>query len=308
MAPTTRNVQSFYDFLAHSAEIRNFIYEFAIAAETPDTPEGDVLLRKADPKPYTTRPWKFFGLTQTCRQIRAEFRPLWMRNTSIRFMGLEDSVSFISTFMPAIAEFKHAPECFTIGTAYKVGRDSLCDITLLFRMDAFCPYFCLSFSPFEVIMGRPPPDERICPCCEEHFNPHTGEWSGTGIEEDCICIPSDADLQDRVDWEGFRDEELIHMDPLFEIQSASEAWWKDLQDDKISIYMTASLSEVLPRFRIEYKAQGPRNGSSRRLVRELLSRWGLRVLIEDYENVTFAVKYGESSEEKSGDVEVEVVF
>ncbi|KAF5849569.1 hypothetical protein GGP41_004994 [Bipolaris sorokiniana] len=117
MAPTTRNAQSFYDFLEHSAvvvlteyiqEIRNLIYDFAIAAGTPNTPEGDALLRKAVPKPYATRFWNFFGLTQTCRQIRAEFRPLWVRSSSIRFTGLETSVSFISTFMPTIAELKHA--------------------------------------------------------------------------------------------------------------------------------------------------------------------------------------------------------
>ncbi|EUC28262.1 hypothetical protein COCCADRAFT_9329 [Bipolaris zeicola 26-R-13] len=299
MTPTTRNVQSFYDFLAHSAEIRNFIYEFAIAAGTPDTPEGDVLVREAVPEPYATRPWKFFGLTQTCRQIRAEFRPLWMRSTSIRLMGLEASVSFISTFMPTIAEFKHAPERFTIGTQYEIGQDSQRDITLLFRMNALCPYFCISFAPFEDIMGRPPPDERICTCCEQFFNPQTGEWSGTGIEEDCTCIPSDADLQDRADWEGFHDEELIYMDPLYEIQGSSEAWWRDLQDNKISIYMTASLVNLVPRFRIVYKARRLKNGSSRRLIRGLRDGWGLRVLREDYDNVKFCVQYRKSSEARA---------
>lgn len=48
---------------------------------------------------WQERPWQFFGLTQTCRRLREEFRPLWMGRLNVRLtcMDIDD---FLFDFIP----------------------------------------------------------------------------------------------------------------------------------------------------------------------------------------------------------------
>ncbi|PVI05312.1 hypothetical protein DM02DRAFT_725273 [Periconia macrospinosa] len=74
------------------AEIRNRIYDFA--TERTNLPTcAPLLVHHGRRSPRRTRPWPaanfwsfrlFFGLTQVCRQIRAEYRPMWLSNSTVR--------------------------------------------------------------------------------------------------------------------------------------------------------------------------------------------------------------------------------
>jgi hypothetical protein len=51
---------------------------------------------------------KFFGLTQTCRQIRVEYRPLWLRNSKF-LIFLADAKEYCKTWFPTTVDLQHAP-------------------------------------------------------------------------------------------------------------------------------------------------------------------------------------------------------
>jgi hypothetical protein len=48
---------------------------------------------------WQDRPWKWFGLTQSCKQVRAEYRPRWMSALSVRLTPTALPY-FAATFLP----------------------------------------------------------------------------------------------------------------------------------------------------------------------------------------------------------------
>jgi hypothetical protein len=86
-------------YLLTSSELRNRIYDFAVE----DKPGRFALrvLRETPNYPHKLRtekrPWKFFALTQACKQVRAEFRPLWIRDLSVRLLSTYPLGTFVDT-------------------------------------------------------------------------------------------------------------------------------------------------------------------------------------------------------------------
>jgi hypothetical protein len=87
---------------------------------------------------YSAR--RFLALTQICKQIRAEYRPLWLRDSSIN-LNLDDVKCFITTFFPTTDGYGNAPKLLLISWDHEGGYDEdlLFDITPLLRLRAHCP-------------------------------------------------------------------------------------------------------------------------------------------------------------------------
>jgi hypothetical protein len=93
------------NFLDLPGEIRNFIYELAAVRSKP------VKLLHGTPSHIPTRPWKglwprnlvhgtrwLLNLAHTCRQIRAEYMPICLRDTAVEIMGYEIN-KYLDTFV-----------------------------------------------------------------------------------------------------------------------------------------------------------------------------------------------------------------
>lgn len=167
------------------AEIRNHIYHFAT--------EADHFEGWKNPVPLVTshaghgcgqRQWpmsdykcvhsarNFLGLTQTCKLIRKEYRPIWLRNSIIRVLPTHLSV-YIHTFygcghgntfsdLPKLIQLSHDKD--------DVGQEIL-DLTLLLRMHAKSPATQFEFIP-DVLTQEEGPwtlyyDE--CDLCEDEM-------------------------------------------------------------------------------------------------------------------------------------------
>lgn len=85
--------------LTSAAELRNRIYDFCKEMDSDFEYMPPLLVKNMEPSPPTTN-WSyraFFALKQACQQIRTEFRPLWLRDSTIRitFAALNP---FINTY------------------------------------------------------------------------------------------------------------------------------------------------------------------------------------------------------------------
>jgi hypothetical protein len=100
---------------------------------------------------------RYRALTQVCKQIRTEFRPIWLRQSCFR-MELLVVAQFVATYYPKVADYQNAPKLLLISwdhgsiedgfgeayeDAYSTDEDSmedvLTDITLLVRLrDLHC--------------------------------------------------------------------------------------------------------------------------------------------------------------------------
>jgi hypothetical protein len=138
-----------------SAELRNRIYDFAKEAGFATFAPPPLF---STSKPATSgRPFnvgrRFFALTQTSKQIRSEFRPLWLRGSSIR-IKFDDIDRFIDTFYGTVAEYDNAPKLLIISWDDHYDEDSpddlddvLFDVAPLLRLRAFCPTSSINFVP-----------------------------------------------------------------------------------------------------------------------------------------------------------------
>jgi len=135
-------------------EIRNRIYDFC-EEELPYYSDHPGQLRKiVAPKglPKNTRSRTFFSLTQACKQIRLEYRPLWLRQ-SVVLVDFIDLKEFLSTFyhIPSCPEawYRDAPRELTVSWDHDMteygDNKTLIDIRLLLKLHAYSPRSIITF-------------------------------------------------------------------------------------------------------------------------------------------------------------------
>ncbi|KAF2714681.1 hypothetical protein K504DRAFT_456872 [Pleomassaria siparia CBS 279.74] len=87
-----------FRFLDLSAELRDHVYEIAMEEISK---QGPVPLQSSSDKPQLpTAAFPLLALTQTSRQIRKEFRPIYMLNTTVR-LPIDKTAAYIAAFYPS---------------------------------------------------------------------------------------------------------------------------------------------------------------------------------------------------------------
>ncbi|RYN46382.1 hypothetical protein AA0118_g12596 [Alternaria tenuissima] len=166
------------------AEIRNRIYHFTKEKvydewlTPPLLSRGHKIPIGGTISPSQLGTLRYRAFTQVCQQIRAEFRPIWLRQSCFR-MELPAVAQFIKTYYPKVTDYQNAPKLLLIswdhgliedefGEVYEdfdgLDEDSmedvLTDITLLVRLRAHCPTFTAKFVSRRVLED----DVPNCPC------------------------------------------------------------------------------------------------------------------------------------------------
>ncbi|KAI4636340.1 hypothetical protein J4E83_001294 [Alternaria metachromatica] len=160
-------------FLELPAEIRNRIYHFAEEGVYDDDDDliRPLLLKRSKVAsdstsvPHLLSTLRYRALTQVCKQIRTEYRPMWLRQS--RFcVELPTLAHFISAYYPKVADYQNAPKLLLIswdhgqlGDELEEGyggdeesmEDVLTNITLLARLRAHCPTFTVNFASRQVL-------------------------------------------------------------------------------------------------------------------------------------------------------------
>jgi hypothetical protein len=169
---------------------------------------------------------KFFALTQACKQLRSEFRPLWLRGSFIH-LKFDDINSFIATFYPLLADYENAPKLLTISWDHfydEVDSDIdniLFDLTPLLRLRAFRPTCVISFVPRRITDYDYP--NLDCADCGHSIHCDCDDGSG--------CEHEDA----RDEAQGILNDIYVYTDVLDEIVgSYNEAWLKTIRETSYS--------------------------------------------------------------------------
>ncbi|KAF2831099.1 hypothetical protein CC86DRAFT_378009 [Ophiobolus disseminans] len=140
-------------------ELRNQIYEFALE-DYADLTYAPCILHKpdlAEAQLWADRIWTSFGLTHSCKQIRVEYRPLWLRNLFIRSRYLQIA-PFIETFLPSAKELQQGPK--RIQSEWNRGLGDYCgarrDLTSLVRLRAYGSLDQFKCVPHKLVVGMKP--------------------------------------------------------------------------------------------------------------------------------------------------------
>jgi hypothetical protein len=181
-------------------------------------------------------------LTQSCKQIREEFRPLWLRDAAIR-LEIDSVEPFLATYYPNREEYQNAPRLILISWDHDEGytEDLLFDVTPLLRLRASCSTFVAKFKCRAIIDGDLPNVE----CWECGHSIH------------CGCGDADCDHEDAVD-EAFCDllGEYHYTWTLDNfLANPNDSWLKAIRDDvrdAMKVECTVDVLEQRPTIHIRF--------------------------------------------------------
>ncbi|OAF98824.1 uncharacterized protein CC84DRAFT_1210670 [Paraphaeosphaeria sporulosa] len=226
-------------------EIRNRIYHFA--SEREDFFEGwDFAVPLVDPyagHSCSQSQWpmsildrslsarNFLGLTQTCKLIRKEYRPIWLRNSSIRVRPRYLPL-YIHTFYGCATDYStNMPKSIQISHNQDAPGQDVIDLTLMLRMRAASPDIKFEFIPHELTQdeGLWTLDWSECDICQD--------LSDTGSDDEdsemFICPHNDIHREGYADY--LLDEEYPYLGALNKfIAHDNLKWLKDIRDRQVT--------------------------------------------------------------------------
>jgi hypothetical protein len=206
-------------------ELRNRIYEFARESNyDPHYAPPPLLSQTKSPPKLKPRDSgrNFFALSQTSKQLRSEFRPLWLRNSSTR-LRFDDFNKFIATFYPTQDQYEIAPKLLVISWDYLYHDEDedlesvVFDITSLLRFGACSPTSEIVFVSHRLI----------------EFDLPNAECGDCGHSLHCGCFNNGCDHEDAFDTARMvlEDEMYGYLHPLNDIVSNyNESWVEALRD------------------------------------------------------------------------------
>lgn len=137
--------------------------------------------------------WQFIALMQTCKQIRAEFRPIWISNLNVGLIN-DNLFPFIKTFLPDLQRLAIAPKMIQVSV--EPGRTPLVtsrlDLTPLLYIRAHNPMTQFRFVPYAAVGMTSLPGVDICGRCRVKEDV-LGERT---LGEQCNCDDGGMDFQD----------------------------------------------------------------------------------------------------------------
>jgi hypothetical protein len=153
---------------------------------------------------WKERPWQFYGLTQASQQLRAEYRPLWMRALEVR-LTLEILPEFEKIFLPQSSKQLHAPKMIQISWEHGVDNHGVSDqMTSLLKLRARFPTLRYEFVPYGVADEKAMPGDEPCDHCSEMISTGRGEYYEPWNDIDCECIDPETPYQEWIELEQGR--------------------------------------------------------------------------------------------------------
>jgi hypothetical protein len=265
--------------MTHCVELRNHIYEYAV--ETPSDfccfPAVPPLLVHHSPQctcdkngwpvpdhgPSTRR---FYALTQVCKQVRLEYRPLWLRNSCIR-IKLRDLKCFLRMFYTKdVSTSLIAPKLVQVSwdhdTDYE--EDQILDLTPLFKLYASCPTLKVEFVCHAVVEGQVPDldyDDDCDICLEEFIDAGYDPEAEPEALADWECYHEDLRSSARFEtWlDDMLDDEYGYLPYLNQFLShRNEQWLADIRKDRIKhigLKMKTHDADNVPEIHIQLSAE-----------------------------------------------------
>lgn len=212
-------------------EIRNRIYDYAVEDKSfrflcngPPTVNRHVrgCGRSAwplDPQEHSER--QFLGLTQTCKQLRTEYRPIWLRNSRVRVTH-DNLRAYIHTFYGCATRYTDMPRLIQI--SYDHDLVQMIDVSLLLRISANCRTTQVELIPHVLTQKVGPwTDDEECPICKWELEEGMEEAHEDG------CPHLEERFEDYLDY--IQDEEYLYLASLnFFLAHNNSNWLEDIRD------------------------------------------------------------------------------
>ena len=213
-------------------EIRNQIYGYAVESEFEGSwsdPVPLVLARGQEQWPLNSgKPSarKFFGLTQVCKQLRTEYRPIWLLNSSVRLMQ-RDIRLYIHTFYDCAPKWESLPKLLQISAKSPSRGEIVVDLSMLFQIRAYSSRTKIEFIP-HILTEEDGPWNDPCVDCE-------ADAEILGYENDIFmeCEHGHQNFEDFVEFT--LEEQFPYLAGLNAfLENDNPRWLSDIRSRKVS--------------------------------------------------------------------------
>jgi hypothetical protein len=218
-------------------EIRNHIYGYAVESEFEGSwsdpaplisPAREYPVQKQwplDPRKPSAR--RFFGLTQVCKKLRTEYRPIWLLNSSVRLMQ-QDIRLYIHTFYCGASKWENLPKLLQISAKDPFNGESVVDLSLLLRIHGHSSNTKIEFVPHILTEDDGPWIETPCMDCE-------AEAEMLGLNDGSLP-ECDHEAQNFEDFVGFTLEtQFPYLDALNDfLENDNPRWLSDIRSRKVA--------------------------------------------------------------------------
>ncbi|KAF2831101.1 hypothetical protein CC86DRAFT_430773 [Ophiobolus disseminans] len=222
---------------------------------------------------WAERLWKFFGLTHTCKQLRAEYRPLWVRKLCMRITP-SMLPAFIDAYLSGPIQQLHIPRLIQISWHHDMDNISTKDSMPMLQLHAHCPTVRFHYIPYILAeMNTGPGDEMCDHCCEVMYMEERAFGDADDVDGHCTCVGSEMDGDE---WSMYQEDFMDYTEILDEfITNANEKWCQDLRDERMTVKHSFTRDTNHLTFRILVKEELAGSAGNFGRARDLLKEWGI---------------------------------
>ncbi|CAN9194196.1 unnamed protein product [Alternaria alternata] len=271
--PATED-QHFFRFLDLSPELRNRVYKYAKEDDTRRFALHPIhLSADSHRKSYSKRTWEYFAVTQVCKQVRAEYRPIWVQDLRVRFESTSEVTLFADTFLHHGSGNEHTPK--TVQFSWNHGNDNITsfDLMPLLRLRARHPPSRVTFVPHMIAAGRFAVDDDICRSCRAQIH----EYEDVSDYDNCECPDHDWT---RREWSAFKFEQMKYTHSIRNfIRNLNKSWLKAVREDKMTVTYGINEERCHGTFRILCREPICQTTTESQPALDLLEQWGIFDLI-----------------------------
>jgi len=227
---------------------------------------------------WKERPWKYFGLTHTCKQVRAEYRPLWIRNLCMRILP-SMFPAFAEAYLSGPAQELHAPKLIQFSWYHDVDNFGTKDTMPLLQLLARCPTVRYQYIPYKVSDLKSGPGDDMCEHCSEviYLEEHGHSDAEDDVDGFCTCADADMDFDE---WIMLQEDLMDYTEELRDfITNKNAKWRQDILDERMTVTHTFSSNRARTTtymsFKIVVKEELAKKADTFASARDLLKEWGI---------------------------------
>lgn len=208
------------------------------------------------------------ALTQTCKQIRAEYRPFWLSHSRFQ-THIDELDNFIQTFYPTNSDLQLAPQELYIAYPYDMYSQPAqpLNLTLLIRLHAYCPTFICKFRPAEML-------EHHRKCCPYKY-----------------CVPWHCQFERDYKYNlGLMDYMAYTEAYRSFVMNSNDHWIEDAKNDAFNVCCSFDDESGDTEFHIRLKRVIDKGSDLEKEAHVLLKRWGMGAL-EYAQHMSFTLDF-----------------
>ena len=220
-------------------------------------------------KSYSKGTWQYLAVTQVCKQVRAEYRPIWVQDLRVGFASTCGVTLFANTFLHYGSGTNHMPKLVQFSWAHGHDNEKSFDLMPILRLHARSPSLRTEFVPQLIAQGGYIVDDDMCRSCSNQIR----DYDSISDFENCECPDYDWTHDE---WSAFKFEQMEYTHSIRNfIHNPNKSWLEAIREDKMTVTCAINEESCQGTFRILCREPICQTTTKSQPALDLLEQWGI---------------------------------